>query len=428
MQRTFRGLALAAVFALSVPWLHADHPTTITLQSGERLSGRFADLHNDLVYLRVSQHEEPRIPLRDIARIEFTEARAATPSGTRDSVRGEGPHRLVLRNGREIAGRFEGLTGDDQPHTAGHPLEFVFSTASGEYVRVNADRIARIELAPLPESPGTATGNVTIRLDDGTSMRGDLRSLDANGLAMGDRVNGGDRRYGLDQVAVIDFGGSTAAAADRGWSPRGEREPHLLVMRNGREISGEFLGGTRGGRERDRQAYLFRSAGNGRIVTFTPATASRLYLGGSVSNGGFGFGDERAGGVEVLAQRQWISTGLQVRRGETLQFTAHGEVQLSDGRRRSRITSWRLQWARRLGSARAQRAGRSAHRTRRQHGVPHRRGLAPGANAGGRRALPWCERQSHARQPWLVHGHRESSTRGFVSKAGRRDIRSHSSR
>ncbi len=329
MQRTFRGLALAAVFALSVPWLHADHPTTITLQSGERLSGRFADLHNDLVYLRVSQHEEPRIPLRDIARIEFTEARPATPSGTRDSVRGEGPHRLVLRNGREIAGRFEGLTGDDQPHTAGHPLEFVFSTASGEYVRVNADRIARIELAPLPESPGTATGNVTIRLDDGTSMRGDLRSLDANGLAMGDRVNGGDRRYSLDQVAVIDFGDGTAAAADRRWSPRGEREPHLLVMRNGREVSGEFLGGTRGGRERDREAYLFRSAGNGRIVTFTPATASRLYLGGSVSNGGFGFSDKLAGGVEVLAQRQWISTGLQVRRGETLQFTARGEVQLS---------------------------------------------------------------------------------------------------
>jgi hypothetical protein len=74
MSSTITRLAVAFVLGTSAI-AAADHPVTIVLRSGQQLSGRFADLHMDLVYLRVNQRQEPRIPLSDIAVIDFTNSR-----------------------------------------------------------------------------------------------------------------------------------------------------------------------------------------------------------------------------------------------------------------------------------------------------------------------------------------------------------------
>ena len=324
MSSTIARLVVALVLGSSAIAV-ADHPVTVVLRSGQQLAGRFADLHMDLVYLRVNQREEPRIPLADIAIIDFTNAR-----GVRDPIGSEsGRDVLVLRNGRQIEGRFEGLTGDDQPHTADHPLEFVFNTTGGEYVRVNADRIARLHLAPVRNDGETIDGTTTVWLDDGTSFRGALAALDNRELALrSSRAGARDRRYLLDDVEILDFEGTGRRPDEE--SRVGRRGPHLLVMRNGRRIQGEFVGTERSARG-DEGTYLFR-AQNGRVVTFTPTTAARLYLGASDQLSAIDepLGRDRVGSIEVPAQQPWTRTGLTVRRGEVLQFTAQGEVQLSD--------------------------------------------------------------------------------------------------
>jgi small nuclear ribonucleoprotein (snRNP)-like protein len=332
-----RRWAIVATLALSAAPAYADHPVTIVLRSGEQMTGRFADLHNNLVYVRTNQDRESRVPLSDIAVIDFTNGqRYERDPQVRSSRQAE--HVLVLRNGRRIEGRFEGLTGDDQPHRGDHPLEFVFRTVSGDYVRVNADRVARLYLAEPRDVDSVTTDGVTVWLEDGTSMQGALTGLDARTLAIETwRSGGGAARRSLTDVAVIDFEGNRQRIQDERWGdPRGDRAPHLLVMRNGRRLSGEFIGPARRG-DGGESSYLFRST-NGRIVTFTPATASRLYLGRTdmvAERFGNRFGDETP--IEVSAQQNWTDTNIIVRRGDVLVFRARGEVQLSaDGSDRAR--------------------------------------------------------------------------------------------
>jgi hypothetical protein len=318
---------------LPLPSAYADHPVTIVKLSGERMTGQFADLHNNQVYLRVDQNREPRIPLSDIAVIEFTNARIAEPESEGLQSR-QGEHLLVLRNGRRIEGRFEGITGDDQPHSEGHPLEFVFRATSGDYLRMNADRIARIYLAESRTiDDTTAADNVTVWLEDGSSIRGALTALDSRALAMDRMRAGGVARHALADIAVIDFDGSGRLASDERWTgARDERGPHLLIMKNGRRVPGEFIGPARGsmGRGMGRNpSYLFRAA-NGRIVSFTPADASRLYLSRTGATSDLTddqFGNETP--LVVSSQEAWTRTNVTVRRGDVLMFRASGDVQLS---------------------------------------------------------------------------------------------------
>ena len=344
IRRAFVALVVAVLVATASS-AYADHPVRVVLRSGEQLSGHFTDLHDDLVYLRVNnRNQERRIPLSNIAVIDFTNGdtysdRSDRVTSDRDDdavLRRNGAQNLmVLRNGRRIEGRFEGLTGDDQPHREGHPLEFVFSTSSGEYVRVNADRVARIYLAEARDiTNSTDNGDVTVWMEDGSRMRGSLTALDNRQFALDrDRLGGNASRRALQDVAVIDFEGSGPRdVEERAWNSSDSRAPHLLVMRDGRRLTGEFIGPARRATGRG-ASYLFRAA-NGRIATFTPETASRLYLdpninGGTsnISDNDFDFGNRPT--ILVSAHDGWTPSGLDVRRGEMIAFRARGEVQLS---------------------------------------------------------------------------------------------------
>jgi hypothetical protein len=334
IRRAFVAVVVALLVATAGS-AYADHAVTLVLRSGEQLSGHFTDLHQDLVYLRVdNRNQERRVPLADIAVMDFTGGVTSDrddDAALRRNRGGGAEHLLVLRNGRRVEGRFEGLTGDDQPHREGHALEFVFSTSSGEYVRVNADRIARIYLADPRDVVNTTTdGDVTVWMDDGSSMRGSLTALDARAFALDSMRSGGvASRRALQDVSVIDFEGSGPRTEERAWDSRDTRAPHLLVMRDGRRLTGEFIGPARRASGRG-ASYLFRST-NGRIATFTPATASRLYLGhgasGMTSGGDTDFNSRET--IVVTAREGWTATGLDVRRGDLIAFRARGEVQLS---------------------------------------------------------------------------------------------------
>jgi hypothetical protein len=219
----------------------------------------------------------------------------------------------------------------------------VFSTASGEYVRVRAERIARIYLTDRRAIDDTTTGGVTVWMEDGTSMRGSLTALDRRAFALDTmRSTGGSAGRTLDQVAMIDFEGrGRRIAEERGFEPRDAGAPNLLVMRDGRRLSGEYIGPARQARGGER-SYLFRST-TGRITSFTPSSASRLYLGrdepgiaSQADDSAFGASGPRSSTI-VSAREDWTATGLTVRRGEMIAFQARGDVQLSaDGNDRAR--------------------------------------------------------------------------------------------
>jgi hypothetical protein len=165
-----------------------------------------------------------------------------------------------------------------------------------------------------------AQESATFTLRSGERISGQLVDMGGSGFAV--RVNGQDRNIALGEMALIDFSGSSMSQSD--WDRVSGQ--HVLWLRNGQTLTGELLdvGGTSPLR------ISFRADGGER--TLQSSEVSRIALGRpsnteSVSGGGGGSG----GGITVSARQPWTPTGMTVRRGEMLSFTAEGEIRIGDG-------------------------------------------------------------------------------------------------
>ena len=175
--------------------------------------------------------------------------------------------------------------------------------------------------ALLVTGTAQAQENAMLTLRSGESISGQL--VDLGGVGYTVRVNGQERQIPQNDVAVIDFTGSTMSDAD--WAKfTGAQQ---VVLRNGQTLDGQLydIGGTTplkltvktsGG---DRELSSSEVA---RIVIAKPSNAvATTGTGSTPSTGG--------NTVTVAANQNWIPTGLTVRKGQSLTFNASGQVQLS---------------------------------------------------------------------------------------------------
>jgi hypothetical protein len=175
---------------------------------------------------------------------------------------------------------------------------------------------------------GTAAAQApaTFLLKSGERISGDLIELDASGYHI--IVNGQERRIAPDDLAVIDFAGDARSF------PANETQKlvsgqHLLVLRDGAMFGGKMndVGGTR-------PKLIYFAYPDGPQTTSSDRVA-RIYLSSPPSaTAGTGGSTPRnspdpPGTVRVLANRPWTSTGITVQKGQALQFSATGQVQLS---------------------------------------------------------------------------------------------------
>ncbi len=163
-----------------------------------------------------------------------------------------------------------------------------------------------------------AQENATLLLRSGETISGQLVDMGGSGFTV--RVSGQERQIPTNDVAVIDFTGNPK---DIDWSkvPAGQQ----VVLRNGQTVDGQLydIGGTTPLRitvrtssgERD-----FSSGDIGRIVLARPTDA--------VATTGSSSTPAAGGGIVVSSTQQWTSTGLSVRRGETLRFNTTGQIQI----------------------------------------------------------------------------------------------------
>lgn len=141
LKRTFVALAIAAV-AVGAAW--AQESVTLTLRSGERLSGHLVDLGGVGFTMRVDGQER-RIPKGDVALIDFSGSSMSQADW--DRVSG-GQHIIWLRNGDTFSGQLVDVSG-------GTPKRLTIRTDTGER-NLSANEVARIAMA-RPTSTGTAT-------------------------------------------------------------------------------------------------------------------------------------------------------------------------------------------------------------------------------------------------------------------------------
>lgn len=168
-----------------------------------------------------------------------------------------------------------------------------------------------------------AQSSATLTLRSGEKVNGDL--IDLGGVGYTVRVSGNERRIPQNDVAVIDFTGGNMTAADWAKFTGGTQ----VVLRNGQIIDGSLydIGGTSPLRltiktnSGDREISSNEVA---RIVIARPENAV------ATSGSGIPATAPVAGAITVQANQPWTSTGITVRRGQTITLTTTGEVQLSD--------------------------------------------------------------------------------------------------
>lgn len=169
-----------------------------------------------------------------------------------------------------------------------------------------------------------AQDSATLTLRSGEKVSGQLVDLGGVGYTM--RVNGSERQIAQNDVAVIDFTGGTMTDAD--WS-KFSGTP-TVVLRNGQTVSGSLydIGGTS-------PLKLTIRTNNGdqemssndvaRIILARPENAVAT----SGTNPALATPQAVPGALNVVASQPWTSTGISVRKGQTLTFSTTGQVQLS---------------------------------------------------------------------------------------------------
>jgi hypothetical protein len=167
-----------------------------------------------------------------------------------------------------------------------------------------------------------AQEGATIVMRSGEKVSGQL--VDMGGAGFTVRVSGQDRQIGKNDVAVIDFGGS-GDISDADWNK--VNGPGVL-LRNGQGVSGQLsdIGGTS-----PLRISLSTSSGD---RNFTSSEVSKIVLarpssGVATSGTSNAPGVPEGQGVAVSGSQAWTPTGVTVRQGDRLTFSATGEVRLS---------------------------------------------------------------------------------------------------
>jgi hypothetical protein len=170
-----------------------------------------------------------------------------------------------------------------------------------------------------------AQESATLLLKSGERVTGSLVDMTGSDLVMS--VNGQERRVPISDAAVIDFSGnaSNLPAAEQQKAAQGQ----LIVLKDGQQIQGQLydVGGTHPLRitvQAGGQNQNYDSNQVARIYLAAPS-ASAVATSGTPAQSATGDGQ-----VHVAANRAWTPTGITVRAGDMLTFSASGQVQLSN--------------------------------------------------------------------------------------------------
>ena len=132
-KRTISALAIAAIAYVGVA--QAQESATLTLRSGERISGQLIDMNGSGFQIRVN-NEDRQIPKNDVSVIDFT---GGTMSSADWAKVASGQQVIWLRSGQTINGSLYDIGGTS-------PLRLTFKTDSGERDMTTAE-VSRIVLS-----------------------------------------------------------------------------------------------------------------------------------------------------------------------------------------------------------------------------------------------------------------------------------------
>ena len=135
------------------------------------------------------------------------------------------------------------------------------------------------------------------------------------------------QRFGVDQVAYVDFGGNADSA-------RVEGNQEAVVLRDGTVLRGSLIELNHGvaGDESSPYLVIFKTDG-GEEKRLPPSQVARVYFNGgaaaAATRSSSSLTPATGDGVVVSARQKWTPAGIVVRSGDRIAFSTSGEIQLS---------------------------------------------------------------------------------------------------
>ncbi len=147
VKRTILGaFCLTSLLAIGVA--QAQENATLTLRSGESISGQLVDLGGVGFTVRVNGQER-QVPQNDVAAIDFT----GNAISDADWARFNGTQQVVLRNGQTVVGQLYDIGG-----TA--PLKLTVKTSGGDR-ELSSSEVARVLIAKPNNAVAATTGTAS---------------------------------------------------------------------------------------------------------------------------------------------------------------------------------------------------------------------------------------------------------------------------
>ncbi len=141
-------VVLASVLALVSLSAQEQDRATVQLRDGTKVEGRIEELGQGTLFLRVSQHDQRRIPVTSIALIDRKGGASGLPDTEIREAR-NAEHLLLLTGGSSVKGQLVQIRGGEGSADPG-PRTYVFRTTAGEDRNYPPDQIARIYLGMYP--------------------------------------------------------------------------------------------------------------------------------------------------------------------------------------------------------------------------------------------------------------------------------------
>lgn len=164
---------------------------TVQLRDGTKIEGRIEEMTPDgTLFLRVSQHDQRRIPLGTIALIDRIGGATGLPDTELREAAGTA-HVLLLANGGSVKGRLVAIRGGQGSAQDNQPRTYVFRTDDGSERTYDLAQVARVYTGSYPFA--AITGDVSPALDRGVDEPGSIRvPAGAGWVSTGRRVRRGD--------------------------------------------------------------------------------------------------------------------------------------------------------------------------------------------------------------------------------------------
>ena len=147
-------LAAAVAAVLMTPLAAAADQVTVLLRSGQKVAGQLEDLDKGTLFVRVSLHDQRKLPIGDVVLIDFVGGASGLPETELSQARGD-DHLLVMRDRTLVPGRLVDISGGEGSGKPDEARVFVFRTTGGEERRVPVGEVGRVYVGRYPAAAST---------------------------------------------------------------------------------------------------------------------------------------------------------------------------------------------------------------------------------------------------------------------------------